>query len=96
MVGLTDAENLQEVLQMLSLFLGLVFVVGWLASTLFFWFLIFDFLTLRKNRVAEVEVDGVLVPAPYKKEMVSLAVPFLFLAMSFVFFFLSYLLLSFY
>jgi len=81
---------LQEALDMAKLFLGLLFVVGWLASTLLFWSLTFDFLALRKRKVVEAEVDGVLVPAPCKKDMVSLAVPFFFLAISFVFFFLSY------
>jgi hypothetical protein len=94
MAGLTDTEKLQEILQVLRLFLGLVFVIGWLASTFLFWFLILDFLAIGKRKVVEVEVDGVLVPAPCKKEMISLAVPFFFLAVSFVLFFLSYLLLS--
>jgi hypothetical protein len=89
--GLTDTENLQEAFQMLRVFLGFVFIVGWLSSTMLFWFLIFDFLSLGKRRVVEVEVDGVPVPVPCKKEMVSLAVPFFFLAVSLVFFFLSYL-----
>jgi len=90
--GLTDTEKLQEVLQVLRLFLGLVFVVGWLASTFLFWFLILDFLTLGKRKV--VEVGGVPVPAPCKKEMVCLSVPFLFLAVSFVLFLLSYFLMT--
>jgi hypothetical protein len=95
MAGLTDTEKLQEILQVLRLFLGLVFVIGWLASTFLFWFLILDFLTLGKRKVVEVEVDGVLVPAPCKKEMISFAVPVFFLAVSFVFFLLSYLLMTF-
>ena len=94
MAGLTGTGSFQEVLEVLRLFLGLVFVVGWLASTFLFWFLIFDFLTLGKKKVVEVEVDGVLVPAPCKKEMISLAVPLFFLALSFFFFLLSYLLMT--
>jgi hypothetical protein len=93
MVGLIDTENLQEAFRALRVFLGFVFMVGWLASTLLFWFLIFDFLSLGKRKVVEVEVDGVSVPVPCKKEMVSLVVPFFFLAVSLVFFFFSYLLM---
>jgi hypothetical protein len=95
MAGLTDTEKLQEILQVLRLFLGLVFVVGWLASTFLFWFLILDFLAIGKRKAVEVEVDGVLVPAPCKKEMISFAVPVFFLAVSFVFFLFSYLLMTF-
>jgi hypothetical protein len=93
MTGLADMLNLQGAFQVLRVFLSLVFIVGWIASTMLFWFLIFDFLALRKRKVVEVEVDGVPVPVPCKKEMVSLVIPFFFLAVSLVFFLLSYLLL---
>jgi hypothetical protein len=78
MAGFADTGNLQEALQMLRLFLGFVFIVGWIASTVLFWFLIFDFLALGKRKVVEVEVDGVTVPVPCKKEMVSLCPLFLY------------------
>jgi len=93
MAGLVDTENIQEAFRALRVFLGLMFIVGWLASTLLFWFLIFDFLTIGKRKAVEVEVDGVPVPAPCKREMASLVVPFFFLAVSLVFFFFSYLLM---
>ncbi len=93
MVSLANVENLQETFRMLRVFLGFVFILGWLASTFLFWLLTFDFLLLGKRRVVEVEVDGVQVPVPLKKEIVSLVVPFLFLVASFVFFFLAYFLI---
>jgi len=93
MAGLVDTENIQEAFRALRVFLSFVFIVGWLASTLLFWFLIFDFLTIGKRKAVEVEVDGVPVPAPCKREMASLVVPFFFLAVSLVFFFFSYLLM---
>jgi hypothetical protein len=93
MAGLVDTENIQEAFRALRVFLGFVFIVGWLTSTLLFWFLIFDFLAIGKRKVVEVEVDGVPVPVPCKREMASLFVPFFFLAVSLVFFFFSYLLM---
>ncbi len=94
MAGLTGTGSFQEVLGVLRFFLGLVFTVGWLASALLFWFLIFELLTLRKRKSVEVEVGGVPVPVPCKKGMVCLSVPLLFLAISFVLFLLSYLLMA--
>ena len=94
MAGLTGTGIFQEVLEVLRVFLGLVFIVGWLASTFLFWFLLFEFMTLRKRKPVEVDVDGVPVPVPCKKEMVCLSVPFLFLAASFVLFLLSYFLMT--
>jgi hypothetical protein len=95
MAGLVDTENIQEAFRALRVLLSFVFIVGWLASTLLFWFLILDFLTIGKRKVVEVEVevDGVPVPAPCRGEMVSLVFPFFFLAVSLVFFFFSYLLM---
>ncbi len=94
MEGLTGTGSLQEFLQTLRFFLGLVLIVGGLASSLLFWSLVLDFLALGRRKLVEVDMDGVWVPVPCKKEMVSLAVPLFFLALSFVFFFLSYLLMS--
>jgi len=102
MADLANTENLPAFSQLLRLFLGSVLIAGWLASTLLFWFHIFDFivdlLTLGRRKMVEEKDEGVPTPVPYKEEKISFAVlivPFFFLSLSLFFFTLSYLFISF-
>jgi hypothetical protein len=99
---LTNTENLPAFSQLLRFFLGSVLIVGWLASTLLFWFHIFDFiidlLTLGKRKAVRGESDGVPNSALCEEEttsLVSLVVPLFFLSLSLFFFTLSYLFIRF-
>ncbi len=49
MEGLTGTGSSQGVLEVLGVFLGFVSIVGWLVSTISFWFLFFEFLAFRKK-----------------------------------------------